>query len=173
MKRAHRLRLLFGQRAAEDGTVAIEFALGTVVLIVPLVIGLYDFGTALAQWMQVGNAARAGSAYATYCGCFDQANIVAAASSATSLSSVEPNTSQASPSPAPIQFCGCPDAVNGVVATTNTPPACGSTQCSSGGFDGTYVTVSAQAQYTPIFPYPGIVPTGGFTLTSQTTVRIN
>ena len=175
MKRTHRPSTRSGLWAAEDGASLIEFALISAVLIIPLVIGLYDFGTALFQWMEVGNAARAGAEYATYKGTFDQTNIVAAVTNATALSStIQPNTSQgASPSPAPTQFCGCPSAASGVVATANTPPACGSTLCSSGGFDGTYVTVSAQAQYTPIFPYPGIVPTGGFTLSAQTTVRIN
>jgi Flp pilus assembly protein TadG len=174
MKRTHRRSTRSGLCTAEDGTSLIEFALISAVLVIPLVIGLYDFGTALFRWMEVGNAARAGAESATYNGSFDQTNIVAAVTNATALGSIQPNTSQgASPSPAPIQFCGCPSAASGVVATANTPPACGSTVCSSGGFDGTYVTVSAQAQYTPIFPYPGIVPTGGFTLTSQTTVRIN
>jgi Flp pilus assembly protein TadG len=173
MKRTHRPSTRLGLCAAEDGTALVEFALISAVLVIPLVIGLYDFGTALFQSMEVGNAARAGAENATYQGSFNETNIVAAVSNATSLSSIQPNTSQGSPSPAPTEFCGCPDAVNGVIATANTPPACGSTACSSGGFDGTYVTVTAQAQYTPIFPYPGIVPTGGFTLSSQTTVRIN
>jgi Flp pilus assembly protein TadG len=174
MKRTHRPSARLDLWAAQDGASLIEFALISAVLIIPLVIGLYDFGTGLFQWMEVGNAARAGAEYATYNGGFDQTNIVAAVANATALSSIQPNASQgASPSPAPTQFCGCPVAASGVVATANTPPACGSTLCSGGGFDGTYVTVSAQAQYTPIFPYPGIVPTGGFTLSAQTTVRIN
>jgi Flp pilus assembly protein TadG len=173
MKRVFPLSTLSALRAAQDGVSAVEFALVSALLIVPLVVGGYDIGSTLFQWMEVGNAARAGAAYATYCGCFNQTNIVNAVSNATALSSIQPNSSQSPPSPAPTQFCGCPDATNGVVATPNTPPSCGSTLCSSGGFDGTYVTVNAQAQYTPVFPYPGIVPTGGFTLSSQTTVRIN
>src|SRR6478672_7473408 len=152
MKRTHRPFTLLGLCAAEDGASLIEFALISAVLIIPLVIGLYDFGTALFQWMEVGNAARAGAESATYRGSFDQTNIVAAVSNATALGSIQPNPSQgASPSPAPTQFCGCPVAATGVVATANTPPACGSTLRSSGGFAGTYVTVSAQAQHTPIF----------------------
>jgi Flp pilus assembly protein TadG len=180
MKRTHRPSTRLGLCAAEDGTALVEFALISAVLVIPLVIGLYDFGTALFQWMEVGNAARAGAEYATYNGSFNETSIVAAVTNATALSStIQPNTSQgASPLPAPTQFCGCPTA-SGVTATTtptssNTPPACGSTGCSNGGFDGTYVTVLAQAQYTPIFPYPGIVPpVGYFTLSAQTTVRIN
>jgi Flp pilus assembly protein TadG len=174
MKRAFLLSTLSALRAAEDGVSAVEFALVASVLVIPLVIGGYDIGSALFRWMEVGNAARAGAAYATYCGCFNETNIVAAVTNATPLSSIQPNSSQTTPSPAPTEFCGCPNAASGVVATSNTPPSCGSTQCSSGGFDGTYVTISAQARYTPIFPYPGIVPSVGyFTLTGQTTVRIN
>ena len=173
MKRAYRSRMFFGLCAAEDGVSAVEFAFVAAFLMIPLVVGAADFGTALFQWMQVGNAARVGAEYATYIGNFNQASIVTAVTNATSLSSIQPNTSQGTPSPPPTQFCGCPDAANGVVATTTLPPACG-LLCPSGvGFEGTYVTVSAQSQYTPIFPYPGIVPTGGFTLTAHTTVRIN
>jgi Flp pilus assembly protein TadG len=174
MKRTRLLAALSALRVAQDGVSAVEFALVSAALVVPLVLGGYDIGSALYRWMEVGNAARAGAAYATYCGCFNETNIVAAVGNATTLASIVPNSSQGTPSPAPTQFCGCPSATSGVTATANTPPACGSTQCSSGGFDGTYVTVNAQAQYTPVFSYPGIVPTSGhFTLGSQTTVRIN
>jgi Flp pilus assembly pilin Flp len=173
MKRRYCLRKLSGLCAAEDGASLIEFGLLSAVVVIPLVIGLYDFGTALFQWMEVGNAARAGAEYATYEGSYSEMNIVKAVYNATALSTITPNPSQgASPSPAPTQFCGCPTA-SGVVQTENSPPNCGSIICPSGGFDGTYVKVSAQATYSPIFPYPGIVPAGGFTLSAQTTVRIN
>ncbi len=118
MKRTCRSRMLFGLCAAEDGVSAVEFAFVAAFLMIPLVIGAADFGTALFQWMQVGNAARSGAEYATYIGSFNQAGIVTAVTNATSLSSFQPNTSQDTPSPAPTQFCGCPDATNGVVATT-------------------------------------------------------
>src|SRR6266481_3012842 len=49
--------------AATGGASAIEFALVAAVLLLPLTLGLYDFGTALWSWMQVGNAARAGAQY--------------------------------------------------------------------------------------------------------------
>jgi Flp pilus assembly protein TadG len=150
MKRACRPRMLFGLCAAEDGVSVVEFAFVAAFLMIPLVIGAADFGTALFQWMQVGNAARAGAEDATYFGSFNQASIVAAVTNATSLSSIQPNPSQgATPSPAPTQFCGCPTA-SGVTQTTtptssNTPLTCGSLCPSGVGFDGTYVTVSAQA----------------------------
>lgn len=49
--------------AATGGASAIEFALVAAFLILPLTIGVYDFGTALYNWLQVGNAARAGAQY--------------------------------------------------------------------------------------------------------------
>src|SRR5205807_5652793 len=49
--------------AATGGASAVEFALVAAFLILPLTIGVYDFGTALYYWMQVGNAARAGAQY--------------------------------------------------------------------------------------------------------------
>jgi Flp pilus assembly protein TadG len=58
MKRTHRPSTRMGLWAAEDGTALVEFALISAVLVISLVIGLYDFGTALFQWMEVGNAAR-------------------------------------------------------------------------------------------------------------------
>src|SRR5579863_8580385 len=49
--------------AASGGASAIEFSLVAAFLILPLILGVYDFGTALYYWMQVGNAARAGAQY--------------------------------------------------------------------------------------------------------------
>src|SRR5712691_9383250 len=48
---------------ATRGASSIEFALVTAILMLPLTVGVYDFGTALYNWMQVGNAARAGAQY--------------------------------------------------------------------------------------------------------------
>src|SRR5271169_3976268 len=84
------VRCLLPRSAAEDGVSAVEFALVSAVLVIPLVIGGYDIGTALFGWMAVGYAARAGAAYATYCGFFNQTNIVNAVSNATALSSIQP-----------------------------------------------------------------------------------
>src|SRR5438876_10686800 len=48
---------------ATRGASSIEFALVTAILMLPLTVGVYDFGTALWSWLQVGNAARAGAQY--------------------------------------------------------------------------------------------------------------
>src|SRR5438105_9258169 len=60
MTRLPRFRRL---AAATGGASAVEFALVAAFLILPLTIGVYDFGTALYNWLQVGNAARAGAQY--------------------------------------------------------------------------------------------------------------
>ena len=88
MKRAVPSANVIGLCAAEDGVSAVEFAFVAAFLMIPLVIGSADFGTALFQWMQVGNAARVGAEYATYVGNFNQASIVTAVTNATSLSSI-------------------------------------------------------------------------------------
>src|SRR6266702_4204248 len=59
------IRMARLSRLAADtgGASAIEFALVATFLLLPLTLGLYDFGTALYSWLQVGNAARAGAQY--------------------------------------------------------------------------------------------------------------
>jgi Flp pilus assembly protein TadG len=154
-----------------DGAAAVEFALVAAFFIIPLTIVLCDIGTALFRQMQVGNAARSGAGYAAFCGCSDtNNNITKAVENATSAGL----TVRAIP--APSEACGCPDGtLSSALGSSAIPPNCGGTDCSAhgGGFDATYVTVNAQATYAPIFPYPAIVPTGGFVLTAAATVRIN
>jgi hypothetical protein len=168
---ARRLRRLPSIGTASDGASAVEFALVAAFFIIPLTIVLCDIGTALFRQMQVGNAATAGAGYAAFCGCFNSSNITSSVQNATSA-----GLTVSVPTGTPSQACGCPDGtLSSVLGSSATPPNCGGTDCSAhgGGFDATYVTVSAQATYDPIFPYPAIVPTGGFVLTAAATVRIN
>src|SRR5882762_7253737 len=58
-----RMARLLRLAGATGGASSIEFALVATVLLLPLTLGLYDFGTALWSWMQVGNAARAGAQF--------------------------------------------------------------------------------------------------------------
>jgi Flp pilus assembly protein TadG len=140
----------------DKGTAAIEFGMvGTVLAL--LALGLMDFGMGYWEKIQVGNAARAGGEYAIYHG-YVQSGIANAVTSATSLSSI-------AATPAPTQSCGCPSASAGVTSAT-----CGAS-CTGGGTAGSYVTVSAQASYTPIFPISGF--TSAVTLTASTIVRVN
>ena len=139
------------------GTAAVEFAIIGAVLVF-LLLGAVDFGIGYWQFIQVGNAARAGAEYAANNG-WNQSAISGAVTGATSLQSV-------TATPAPTEFCGCPNASSGIT----TKNSC-SGNCPGGGIIGTYVKVSAQASYATIFQIPGIP--SAFPLSASTTVRIN
>ncbi len=134
------------------GASAVEFAL----LLPPLValfIGVVDYGALTYQQMEVSAAAHAGADYAYHNG-FNASAIGTAVTSATSLT--------VSASPAPAQETAC--VTNGAIVATN------GSSCPSGGSPGTYVTVNAQATFTPIvawasFAFPS-------TISAQAMVRI-
>jgi Flp pilus assembly protein TadG len=153
MKNGRRFSRLFFE---QEGTAAIEFGMVAAFLCL-LLVGLVDFGMGYWEQIQVGNAARAGAEYAVFNG-WNQSGITAAATSATSLSSI-------AATPAPTKTYGCPSASGGITAA-----AFGSS-CTGGGTAGTYVTVNTQAFYSTLFTYPGIAKT--LTLTASTTVRID
>ena len=175
MKHAQSRQALWFFRAV-DGVAAVEFTLLASGLVAPLTLVLYDVGTALFRQMEVDNAARAGAGYAAYKGCFNSTCIIAIESAVANASS---NGFVVAATPAPSAACACPDLTRasalGSSATPGGTPSCGGTDCGAhgGGFDSTYVTVNAQATYNPIFPIAGVVPAGGFVLTSSATVRIN
>jgi Flp pilus assembly protein TadG len=146
----HMVRLLRG----DAGAGAVEFAIGAT-LLAGLLIPLIDLGMGFYQKMQVQDAAQAGAQYALAHG-WNSTAIENAVTSATALSSI-------SASPAPVRNCGCPQ------GTSVTSSTCGGT-CAGGQSVGTYVTVSAQATYTPLIPYP--VLGQSVALTAQATVRI-
>ena len=144
------------RRASEcvAGVAAIEFAIIAPVLVLA-VLCTVDLGLAIYRKMQVENAARAGAEYALLNG-FSTTVISSAVMQATGLSGINA-------SPAPTQFCGC--ASNSGISTID----CSST-CAGGIAPGTYVSVSAQATYTTIVPYPVIA--NSFTFTAQSTMRL-
>ena len=122
-----------------------------------LLLGVLDFGMAYWEKVQVGDAARAGADYAERNG-YDSTKIQSAITNATMLSRIQA-------SPAPSQFCGCPNSSSGVSTVSCTAT------CSDGTTAGTYVTVNAVATYTTIFAWPGVA--SPMTLASSVTVRIN
>lgn len=139
---------------APEGNAVMEFGLVAPMLgaiLVPLV----DVGIGFYQSMQVQDAAQAGAQYAMAHG-WNSTAIQNAVTKATTLSSVNA-------SPAPSRSCGCPGSAAVVAAT------CGS-NCSDGKPAGTYVTVSAQAVYKTLIPYPTIG--SSVTLSAQSTARI-
>ena len=138
-----------------SGIAAIEFAMVAPTLVI-LFICTADLSLGIYRKMQVQNAAQSGAAYAMLYG-FAPSSISSAVTAATGFSSVNA-------SPQPSEFCGCPSASSGVSNIS-----CGSA-CPNGATAGTYVTVSAQATYQTILPYP-LVP-NSFTFNAQSTVRL-
>jgi Flp pilus assembly protein TadG len=136
------------------GMAAIEFSIVAPLLVLMLV-GTVDAGSAIYRKMQVQTAVHAGAQYAMVNG-FNSTGITTAITSASNSSSV-------SPSPAPQQFCGCPS-MSGIATIS-----CSST-CTGGTTPGSYVTVSAQSTYTTLFRYPLI--SDQLSLQVQTTVRV-
>lgn len=114
------------------GTVAVEFALASVILLT-LLASAIDLSLAARASMKVGNAARAAQDYAAING-WASSGISAAAQSATDMSVTV----------TPSQFCGC--ATNTGITTVT----CGST-CTSGSSAGTYVQANVSSTYSPVF----------------------
>ena len=149
------LSRLFGARAnCTAGLAAVEFGIMAPVLVLALICTV-DLGLGVYRKMQVQNAAQAGAEYALTHG-FLPSMMKTAATSATSYAAIQAT-------PDPVQFCGCPSAT-GITSTS-----CSST-CDGGALAGTYVTMSAQATYSPLIPYP-MLP-ASYAFTSQSTVRI-
>ena len=130
---------------ARDGVAAVEFALIAPFLIL-LLGGAVSFGDALRVRIAVGNAARAGAAWASLNG-YDSSGIAAAARAATGLAGVGVTaTAQAS-------TCTNP-------ASTTLAASGGATLCpATGSPPGTYVSVATSVSYTFIIPLPGMPAT--------------
>jgi Flp pilus assembly protein TadG len=136
-------------------TAAIEFALLAPMLLI-LLAGMVEVGTAVYQGLEVQAAASAGGRYATQHGWGNINAISQAVVNATSLSGV-------TASPAPQVFCGCP------TTTGITSSAC-STTCTGGTAPGYYVQVNAAVAHTTILPFLGLpLPA---VITGQSTVRV-
>jgi Flp pilus assembly protein TadG len=149
-----RLRRFFSSdQTAIAGAASVELAIIAPVLVAALICTV-DLGFGIYRSMQVEAAAQAGANYAVVRG-FTPAGVTSAIASATSLGGVQAT-------PAPVQFCGCASA--GGIANA----ACGQ-PCPDGTSPGTYVTVSAQANYTTLLPYPMFPNT--FVFAAQSTVR--
>jgi Flp pilus assembly protein TadG len=150
-KLIRRLKLLEGDRS---GVSTVEFALATPFLIAVLTL-LVDFGMGFYEKMQVEIAAQAGTQYALVHG-WDSDAIQNAVTSATTVSGL-------AATPAPTKSCGCPS--GSAVAAADC-----SGVCPNGLSPGTYVTINAQALYTPLMAYP--LFGSNVTLTAQSVARI-
>jgi len=137
------------------GTAAIEFAL-TIPFLLVFLMAVFEIGFAMYETMQVYNSVEAGVLYASKKG-FNAAGISAAVVNATGAQGLIA-------SPAPVQFCGCPQA-GGVTAIS-----CSAT-CTGGTAPGQYARIYAALPHTSILPAFALpLPA---TLTAQAIVRLN
>ncbi|MGI4978617.1 MAG: TadE/TadG family type IV pilus assembly protein [Janthinobacterium lividum] len=141
---------------ARDGVAAVEFALIAPLLIL-LLGGAVSLGEALRVRIAVGNAARAGAAWAQLNG-FDANGIAAAARAATALTGVAVTATASAAS------CTSP-------ASLLLAPAGGATLCpATGAPPGTYVSVATSVPYTSVIPLPGLPTTT--TITGAAVARV-
>lgn len=152
--RAKLAEFFAGSGQGIQGAAAIELAALAPVLVMAMVVTI-DLGMGIYRNMQVQGAAQSGAEYAATHG-FNAGAITNAIAIFTPLTGL-------SASPAPRQFCGCASST-GIVEG-----ACDAI-CGGGAKAATYVTASAQSVYQTIIPYP-LLP-GAFTLTAQSTVRL-
>jgi Flp pilus assembly protein TadG len=159
-KVAHRLRRPRDperNRLSRRGTAAVEFGLLTPMLMA-LLAGVFEIGTAAYQSMQVQAAAEAGALYAAKYGVANLAAISQAVLNATGTTGV-------TASPAPLVFCGCPSTTGVVSQGSNC-----TTACSDGTAPGQYVQVSAAIAHQTLMPFLNLpLPA---TITSHAVVRI-
>src|SRR6266568_318733 len=171
--------------AATGGASAIEFALVAAFLMLPLVLGVYDFGTALYSWMQVGNAARAGAQYINVNGYSSTYTTtgnfcVPAGPLSTSFTcAVQGATGLGNKVSVSVgnSYCGCQ---NGTTYTSQAyaPPCnvCGNFTtincCPMGQTPVTMAQVNATYNYKPLFNYLGFGPSNGYNISAQATALI-
>jgi Flp pilus assembly protein TadG len=144
-------------RTEVGGAAAIEFAIVGSFLCL-LVVAIGDVGLGFYSDIQVQNSAQAGAQYAIVHG-YSSSAISTAVTSATSVPGI-------SAIPAPLQFCGCVDPTSKTVASAT----CGTTCASDGMNAGTYVTASAQRDYSTLITYPNFA--SSYHQTASSTVRI-
>ncbi|HEV2530981.1 TadE/TadG family type IV pilus assembly protein [Phenylobacterium sp.] len=136
---------------SEDGAAMVEFAFVLPMFLV-MMAGLFDGARLINTSLQVQASAQAGAAYAAIHG-FDSAGIQTAVAQATPLG--------AQATPAPTEFVGC---------LVGKPIGQGD-KCTGDNPLGSYVTVTAQASFTPLAPWPGLLWPNA--LTAQAMVRIS
>lgn len=143
--------------ADTGGSAAVEFALMGPTLVLFL-IGTVDVGALAYQKAEVDAAANAGALYAIHNGGGNTNAIATAATNAT------PITLSATPSVQILYYCSS----NGVLSAAASAGA----SCGAGApTAGTYISVSTQANYTPVVSF-GALTTLPTTLSASTMVRV-
>jgi len=158
-------------RQNRRGVSLIEFAMVAPIAVL-LTLALVDLGMGFYAKTQVMTAAQAGAQYAFIHGWSgtssdSQDAIATAIADATSLSGIQA-------SPAPTLACGCADGTTITYSSPGgsfTPNSCAAlANCPNSQHPGAYVTVSAQATYTPLFAF--WILGGASTQSAASTVRI-
>jgi Flp pilus assembly protein TadG len=156
--------------AATGGASAIEFALVATFLVLPLTVGIYDFGTALYRWMEVGNAARAGASYINvngYSKNYNTSTLSCSAHNFTCAMQAATNLGANVAVSVGASYCGCQNGTT-YAAQGNLPPC---NTCAS-GTPVTLAKVTATYTYTPLFNYLGFGPSAGFVLSADSTALL-
>jgi Flp pilus assembly protein TadG len=167
--------------AATGGASAIEFALVVTFLMLPLTLGVYDFGTALYTWMKVGNAARAGAQYVNvngYSSTYNTSSLSCSANNFTcAVQAAAPNLRANLTVSVAAAYCGCQSGST-YNAQAFAPPcnSCSATYtnncCPAGQTPVTLAKVTATYTYRPIFNYLGFGPSAGFGLLADSTALL-
>ena len=123
----------------ENGTSAIELALATALILVPLLLGSTEIGWTVWTRSKLDNSVRAGIDYVIIHGGSNATNIQNAARSATSLGTAV----TISPTNGTYSYCGCASSTGVSTAT------CGST-CGDGSRAGTYAGLTASMFHAPL-----------------------
>lgn len=169
-------------RLAADtrGVSAIEFAFVAAFLILPLTLGIYDFGTALYYSLQVGNAARAGAQYVNVNGYSSTYNTAALACSSSNFTcAIQTATPLGSNVTVSVgaPYCGCQSGAQYTAASFSPPcNVCSGSNtgscCPAGQTPITLAQVNAKYTYSPIFNYFGFGPSNGYNLTASITAML-
>jgi Flp pilus assembly protein TadG len=148
---------------SSEGSAIIE--LGFILPIVAgMIVPVVDLGMGAYNQMQLQNAVQAGAGTALTNGFNPNTITTVINANGASLAglTIAP----------PTQKCGCAKTDGTIVfSTTQSPPTC-NPPCPTGGVGnmGTYITVSATANYVPLLTYPVIG--NSVTLSAQSVVRI-
>ena len=156
----------FFTRRCESGTAAIEFA-AIVPFLLIILTGTIELGRAMYEEMAVNNAVEAGALYAAKNG-WDAPSIAnAVVNAGVVYTGGAPGLTA---TPAPTQFCGCPNATAGI---TNSGTCVAPPPCSDGSPAGTYVQINATLPHlTLILPNSGLLPVPAI-FTANAVIRIN
>ncbi len=148
--------LLERWRASESGTISIELAF-VFLLLIPLSLGIYDFGRYGMAHSRVTSAARAGTQYGMqdFSTAADIAGMVAAARADADDTSGALDVTAS-------RFCRCP----GVTAETDC-----STICTDGSYAPLHISVTVEEVHELLFTYPGLDQSIAVGATSDLRIR--